>query len=51
MAAVDAIPVQGLDCLVRFGIAWHFNETESFRSAGKSVFHYLDTLNITEFGE
>ncbi len=51
MAAIDAVPVQGFDCLVRFGIAWHLNETESFWPAGKPVFYYLDALNITKFGE
>ena len=30
IVAIDAVPVQGFDCLVRFGIAWHLDETESF---------------------
>jgi hypothetical protein len=51
VAAIDAVPVQGFDCLVRFGIAWHLDKTESFWSAGKPVFYYLDALNITEFGK
>lgn len=49
MAAIDAVSVQGFDRQVRFGIAWHLDKTESFGSAGKPVFYYLDALNITEF--
>ena len=51
MTAIDAVPVQGFDRLVSLGIAWHLDETESFRSAGKPVFYYLDAFNITELGE
>jgi hypothetical protein len=51
VVAVDTVPVQGLDRLVRFGIARHLDETESFGSAGKPVFYYFDAFYITELGK
>jgi hypothetical protein len=51
MAAIDAVPVQGFDCLIRFGIARHLDETESFWFAGKPVFYYFDVLDISKSGK
>jgi hypothetical protein len=49
--AVYAVSVQGLDSLVRFGVAWHFNESETLWSAGKPVLDHFNTFYISELGK
>jgi hypothetical protein len=51
MAAIDAVPVQGFNRLVRFGIARHLDKTESLWPAAEPVFYYFHALNISEFGK
>jgi hypothetical protein len=51
MAAIDAVPVQRFDCLIRFAIARHLDETESLWFAGKPVFYYFNVLNIPKSGK
>ncbi len=49
--AVYAVSVQRLDRLISFGVAGHFNESESLWSAGKFVFDNFNAFDISELGK
>jgi hypothetical protein len=49
--AVYTVSVQRLDSLIRFGVAGHFNESETLWSAGKPVLDHFNTFYIPELGK